>query len=59
MVSRNILLIGGGGILTLTLAGEIYLTTQLGMANAPLYEESDKWEYMAKPNQDGVRFSNH
>lgn len=58
MVSRNILLIGGG-ILTLTLAGEIYLTTQLGMANAPLYEESDKWEYMAKPNQDGVRFSNH
>lgn len=23
------------------------------MANAPLYEESDKWEYMAKPNQDG------
>lgn len=29
------------------------------MANAPLYEESDKWEYMAKPNQDGVRFSNH
>lgn len=39
--------------------GEIVLRTCLGMANAPLYDESDEWEYMAKPDQDGVRFMNH
>lgn len=29
------------------------------MCDAPLYEASDKWEYMACPNQDGYRFGNH
>ena len=30
-----------------------------GLANAPLYDESGAYEYMAKPNQDGYRFGNH
>lgn len=30
-----------------------------GFANAPLYKESDKYEYMARPNQDLMRFGNH
>ncbi len=29
------------------------------MANAPLYFESKDFEYMALPNQDGIRFGNH
>lgn len=29
------------------------------MCDAPLYEASDQWEYMACPNQDGCRFGNH
>ena len=39
--------------------GEIYLRNKLGLANAPLYMESDKYEYIVKPNQDGVRFGKH
>ena len=39
--------------------GEIALRVLLGMCDAPLYKESNKWEYMACPNQDGYRFGNH
>jgi hypothetical protein len=38
---------------------EICLRSFLGLANAPLYYESDSFEYMASPNQDGYRFGNH
>lgn len=31
----------------------------LGFCHAPLYRESDAYEYMAQPNQDGRRFGNH
>ena len=31
----------------------------MGLTKAPLYFESDKYEYMACPNQDGYRFGNH
>ena len=30
-----------------------------GFANAPLFEESIAYEYIAKPNQDMMRFGNH
>lgn len=30
-----------------------------GFGNAPLYKESDKYEYMCLPNQDIMRFGNH
>lgn len=30
-----------------------------GFGEAPLYYESNKYEYMACPNQDGYRFGNH
>ena len=39
--------------------GEVALRVFLGMCDAPLYEASNKWEYMACPNQDGYRFGNH
>ena len=39
--------------------GELYLRYFQGLANAPLYIESNKYEYMAAPNQDGLRFGNH
>lgn len=44
-----IILLGGGEI-----ALRIY-----GLCNAPLYQASDKYEYMACPNQEGSRFFNH
>lgn len=51
----------GGGILLslLFILGEVALRLFLGMCDAPLYEASKKWEYMACPNQDGYRFGNH
>lgn len=30
-----------------------------GFADAPLYQASTEWEYMACPNQDGYRFGSH
>jgi len=38
---------------------ELALRQVWGFANAPLYFESDSYEYMACPNQDGYRFGNH
>ena len=51
--------VGGGIIATIMFVGEVGLRMCLGMCDAPLYEASDKWEYMACPNQDGYRFGNH
>ena len=50
---------GGGTIVALLVVGEVALRVFLGMCDAPLYEASKKWEYMACPNQDGYRFGNH
>lgn len=52
-------LLGGVSIITFFIVGEICLREFLGMCDAPLYKESDKWEYMVCPNQDGYRFGNH
>ena len=38
---------------------EVTLRMVYGLANAPLYDESAAYEYIAKPNQDGYRFGNH
>lgn len=46
-------------ILFILIGGEIYLQQCLGLAHAPLYYASNEYEYMAMPNQDGVRFGNH
>ncbi len=35
------------------------LASVLWNVNAPLYSESAEFEYMACPNQDGIRFGNH
>ena len=54
------MLVGGSITLaTLLIVGEVALRECLGMCDAPLYEASEEWEYMACPNQDGYRFGNH
>lgn len=53
------MLIGGGTAIAVFLIGEAVLRIALGMCNAPLYCASEKYEYMACPNQDGMRFGNH
>ena len=52
------MLIGGGTLAALLLLGEVGLR-MYGFGNAPLYRESDKYEYMCLPNQDIMRFGNH
>lgn len=46
-------------LLTIFFATEVSLRQFWGFANAPLYNESQSYEYMARPNQDGYRFGNH
>ena len=46
-------------ILVILTSLEIILRQVWGFANAPLYFESSRYEYMALPNQDGYRFGNH
>lgn len=40
-------------------AAEVVLRVEWGFTKAPLYYESNAYEYMAQPNQDGYRFGNH
>lgn len=47
-----------GGILVGLLAVETTLRQVWGFGKMPLYAASNKWEYMAKPNQRGVRLGN-
>lgn len=47
-----------GSSIALLLLGEIGLRLY-GFAEAPLYKASDSYEYIAKPNQDIMRFGNH
>ena len=41
------------------MGGEFILRHFIGLTQAPLYFQSDKYEYMACPNQDRYRFGNH
>lgn len=56
-MKRKFMLIGGGILFTFIL-GEIILRVWLGMCNAPLYQKSNNYEYIAAPNQSGKRFGN-
>ena len=49
------LLICGGASLALLIVVEITLRLVWGFGKMPLYAVSDKYEYMALPNQSGVR----
>ena len=51
-------LICGGGSLALLIVVEISLRFAYGFGKMPLYATSDKYEYMALPNQSGVRLGN-
>lgn len=46
-------------LLIILVGGEFILRHFMGLTQAPLYFKSDKYEYMACPNQDGYRFGNH
>lgn len=46
-------------IIIIIICGEIMLRQIWGFANAPLYDESSKWEYFTSPNQSGFRFGNY
>lgn len=46
-------------ILLSVLAVEISLRVQFGFCDALLYNDSDKYEYIAQPNQDRKRFGAH
>lgn len=46
-------------LLIILVGGEFILRHFMGLTQAPLYFESDKYEYMPCPNQDGYRFGNH
>ncbi len=45
-------------MVVLLAAAEVTLRTVWGFGKMPLYAASDKWEYMALPNQSGVRLGN-
>ncbi len=45
-------------LLLLCLVGEFILRGVFGFCDAPLFAESDEWEYMAQPNQCRHRFGN-
>ena len=51
-------LICGGGSLSLLIVVESSLRFAYGFGKMPLYATSDKYEYMALPNQSGVRLGN-
>lgn len=52
------LLICGVAIFSLLIVAEISLRFIWGFGKMPLYAASDKYEYMALPNQSGVRQGN-
>ena len=59
MKKRSRVLLVGGIIATIMFVGEVAMRMCFGMCDAPLYEASNEWEYMACQNQDGYRFGNH
>ena len=58
MKNKHKFLICGGTSLALLIVVEIVLRLVWGFGKMPLYAASDKYEYMALPNQSGVRLGN-
>lgn len=48
-----------GGILLILVAAEIILREYFGFCNSILLQQDVDYEYIAKPNQDKIRFQNH
>ena len=55
---KSKILICGGVSLALLIVVEITLRLVWGFGKMPIFSASDKYEYMASPNQSGVRFGN-
>ncbi len=45
--------------LLILIISELLLRALFGLGNAPLYEKSNSYEYIACPNQNCYRFGNH
>lgn len=58
-MKKKIIIWSSISILICFIAGEIILRCTWGFAHAPLYYASNEYEYIACPNQDGMRFGNH
>lgn len=54
----KIVTVAVAAVLVVAVAGELLLRKFAGFCNAPLYYESREYEYMVKPNQEGIRFGN-
>ena len=52
---RKFLICGVGSLVLLLVVVEFTLRLVWGFGKMPLYAASDKYEYMALPNQNGVR----
>ena len=46
-------------LVSVIILGELYFRYFQGLADAPIYITSEKYEYISAPNQDGSRFGNH
>lgn len=57
-IKCKILICGGGKSLALLIVVEITLRLVWGFGKMPIFAASDKYEYMALPNQSGVRLGN-
>lgn len=55
---HSLMIFLGGGSLAILVITEVTLRLVWGFGKMPLYAVSDKWEYMALPNQSGVRLGN-
>ena len=55
MKNKRKFLICGGASLALLIVVEITLRLVWGFGKMPIFAASDKYEYMALPNQNGVR----
>ena len=55
---HKILIFWGGSLAVLLIVAEVTLRLVWGFGKMPLYAASDKYEYMALPNQSGVRLGN-
>lgn len=55
MNKKHKILIFGGSLAVLLIVAEVTLRLVWGFGKMPLYAASDKYEYMALPNQSGVR----
>ncbi|KKB49854.1 hypothetical protein HMPREF1212_03013 [Parabacteroides sp. HGS0025] len=56
---KKYLLIAGGSLLVLLVAGEVYLRREWGFCDSVLMQSDPDFEYIAQPDQNRYRFKRH